>query len=113
MPFVAFLQWVSLEMYLGKLDAAETLINDYISLSSHLADPKPAKKLGAIAEADEESKDERMDTTQITTTSNTSNYPWLRKSTSTLDSSFFKTDNYLPLAANEYYQLVELLVFKI
>ena len=44
-------------MYLGKLDAAETLINDYISLSSHLADPKPAKKLGVIDEADKESKE--------------------------------------------------------
>ena len=45
LPFKAFLAWVQLEMYLGRLSEAETLINDYIRSSSHLADPKTPQPL--------------------------------------------------------------------
>ena len=45
LPFKAFITWVQLEMYLNRHEVAQTMINDYISSSTHLADPKPSKPL--------------------------------------------------------------------
>ena len=61
MPFKAFLTWVQLEMYLGRLTDAESLINGYIKDSSHLGDPAPPKPLNSqIQEEDEgEEKEEK------------------------------------------------------
>ena len=45
LPFKAFVTWVQLEIYLNRHEIAQTMINDYISSSTHLADPKPSKPL--------------------------------------------------------------------
>ena len=59
LPFKAFLAWVQLEMYLGRLAEAQNLINGYIKASSHLADPPKLKPLGSqlITEEAEQSNE--------------------------------------------------------
>lgn len=41
MPFPSFVAWMQLELYRRNFEAAEDLINQYISRSTHLADPAP------------------------------------------------------------------------
>ena len=45
LPFKAFITWVQLELYLNRHDVAKDLINEYISNSTTLAEPKPTKPL--------------------------------------------------------------------
>ena len=45
LPFKAFITWVQLELYLNRYDVAKDLINEYISNSTTLAEPKPTKPL--------------------------------------------------------------------
>lgn len=52
LPFKAFVAWVQLELYRRHFQIAEELINNYIMKSTHLADPRPQRRLQANGNED-------------------------------------------------------------
>ena len=122
LPFKAFMTWIQLEMYLNRHEVAQELINEYISSSTHLADPKAVKPpLENGNQSDDASSDQSWDEEEnagkgandddrLTTTIQTNEAParmlFRNKTLSrtwSANSSLMGADEQLPLARDEYF----------